>query len=143
MNKVLSFIFTAAFIVILYGIIILALRIMAKDVKNGGKKKKLKKAGLGFEVLSAGDNTTLKSGSVIPIDGVITLGRKETNTIILDDQYVSGNHAKIYERNGQYILEDLNSTNGTFVNKEPIKGKRYVEIGDQIKIGSLLFKIIG
>ena len=75
MNKVLSFIFTAVFIVILYIIIILALRVMYKDVKAGGRKKVLKSS-WGLEVVSSGDNSTLKTGSIIPIKGVITLGRR-------------------------------------------------------------------
>ena len=142
MNKVLSFIFTAVFIVILYIIIILALRVMYKDVKAGGRKKVLKSS-WGLEVVSSGDNSTLKTGSIIPIKGVITLGRREDNIIMLDDHYVSGHHAKIYTKNNQDILEDLNSTNGTVVNGENIKGRRYVQLGDEIKIGSLVFRVIG
>ncbi|WP_027632002.1 FHA domain-containing protein [Clostridium hydrogeniformans] len=143
MNKILTFAFTAIFIVILYSIIIFSLKIMAKDVRNGGKKKRLKKASLGLEVISSGENNTLKVGAVVPINGEITLGRRDDNSIILNDQYVSGYHAKIYLRNNQCIIEDLNSTNGTFINEEDIKGKRYVEEGDKIKIGSVEFKIIG
>ena len=62
---------------------------------------------------------------------------------MLDDHYVSGHHAKIYTKNNQYILEDLNSTNGTVVNGESIKGRLYVQLGDEIKIGSLIFRVIG
>ncbi|MEW8956756.1 FHA domain-containing protein [Clostridium sp.] len=143
MNKILSFAFTAIFIVILYSIIIFSLRIMAKDVRNGGKKKRLKKASLGLEVMSPGENNTLKAGAVIPINGEITIGRRNDNSIILSDQYVSGYHAKIYLRNNQCIIEDLRSTNGTFINGEDVRGKRYIEEGDKIKIGSVVFKIIG
>lgn len=142
MNKVLSFIFTAVFIVILYIIIILALRVMYKDVKAGGRKKVLKSS-LGLEVIEAGENSTLKNGAIIPIKGVLTMGRKEDNVIMLDDQYVSGHHAKVYVKNSQYILEDLNSTNGTVVNGTNVKGRLYIQIGDEIKIGSLKFRVIG
>ena len=142
MNKILSFIFTAVFIVILYIIIILALRVMYKDVKAGGRKKVLKSS-WGLEVVSSGDNSTLKTGSIVPIKGVLTLGRREDNVIVLDDHYVSGHHAKIYTKNNQYILEDLNSTNGTVVNGENINGRLYIQLGDEIKIGSLIFKVIG
>ncbi len=142
MNKVLSFIFTAVFIVILYIIIILALRVMYKDVKAGGRKKVLKSS-LGLEVIEAGENSTLKNGAIIPIKGVLTMGRKEDNVIMLDDQYVSGHHAKVYVKNSQYILEDLNSTNGTAVNGTSVKGRLYIQIGDEIKIGSLKFRVIG
>lgn len=143
MSKIMTFAFTIIFIVILYSIIILSLRIMAKDVKNGGRKKRLKKASLGIEVMDPGENQTLKKGAIIPITNEITMGRKDDNSIILNDQYVSGHHSKIYIRNEQCIVEDLNSTNGTFVNGDMINGRRYVEEGDKIRVGSVTFKIIG
>ncbi len=141
-NKLLGIVFSIIFIIILYVIIIYALKIMSKDVKNGGKKKILKKS-LGLEVIDAGENTSMKKGSIIPIRGVITLGRKEDNTFILSDQYVSGYHVKLYVKNENYILQDLNSTNGTIVNGERIKDKVYIQPGDEIQIGSLYFKVIG
>lgn len=143
MNKIMTFAFTAVFIVILYSIIILSLKIMAKDVKNGGRKKRLKKASLGIEVMDPGENQTLKKGAIIPIANEISIGRKEDNVIILNDQYVSGHHSRIYIKNDQCIVEDLNSTNGTFINGEIINARRYVEEGDKIRIGSVTFKIIG
>ena len=47
---------------------------------------------------------------------VITFGRKEDNDIILDNPAISGHHGKIFKEGDRYILEDLKSTNGTFVN---------------------------
>lgn len=141
-NKFFSIIFAIIFIVILYLIIIYALKIMYKDVQNGEKKKSIKKS-LGLEVLEAGENKNLKRGSVIPIRGIVSLGRKEDNTLILMDQYVSGHHVKIYAKNERYVVEDLSSTNGTVLNGERINGKMFIEPGDEIQIGSLVLVVIG
>ncbi|MDB6124346.1 MAG: hypothetical protein JWQ71_3339 [Pedosphaera sp.] len=51
----------------------------------------------------------------------ITIGRMEGNTIVIDDTSVSLLHAKITRKDGEFILKDLNSTNGTMVNGQPIK----------------------
>lgn len=143
--KLMSFVFTIVFIVIIYFIIFYALKIMYKDVKTGGKKKSsdANYSELGLEVLNPGDNENLKRGSVVPIRGVISLGRKEDNTIVLTDQYISGYHAKIFIKNRDCILEDLDSTNGTLLNGSRIYGRVKLEEEDEITMGSLTFKVIG
>lgn len=137
----LSPIFTLIIIAIVYMIIFTALRIMNKDIK-GGTKKKSKKKTAGLEIIEPGNSYNLKRGGVIPLQGLITIGRKEDNTFMLDDPYVSGKHARIYVKSGDYIIEDLGSTNGTLVNDDEIKGKNYLETGDIIKIGNTVFKFL-
>lgn len=129
-------------IAIIYVIIFMALRIMYKDVKSGDKKKVLKKA-YGLEVISAVEGSNLKKGSIIPINRVITLGRKDDNLVILNDPYASGYHAKVYPKNTEYFVEDLKSTNGTLLNDEYVEGKVPLEIGDEIRIGATKFRVIG
>jgi pSer/pThr/pTyr-binding forkhead associated (FHA) protein len=130
-----------AIIGVVYIIIVFALRIMYKDIKNGGKKK-VKKNPLGLEIINPGKNSNLKMGSVIPIQNGITIGRKEDNMVILNDEYVSSHHAKIY-KNIDYYLEDINSTNGTFLNSDKVTGKTILKKGDIIEIGTSEFKVIG
>jgi len=79
----------------------------------------------------------------VPIRGVISLGRKEDNTIVLTDQYISGYHAKIFIKNRDFILEDLESTNGTLLNGNRIYGRVKLQEEDEITMGSLTFKVIG
>ena len=141
-NRLFGLLFTIIFIIILYVIIFLALKIMYKDVKNGGRKKKLKKS-LGLEVEDPGENNSLKKGSVIPIRGPITIGRAVDNNVILSDQYVSGSHAKFYVKNDNYFLQDLKSTNGTMLNGVKVNGAIEVQVGDEIKIGTVTFRVIG
>lgn len=138
----LSWFFTIAIVVIIYIIIVVALMIMYRDIK-GAKNNKKTSLKLGFEVINPGVNNSLKEGSVIPITSGITIGRKQDNTLILSDEFVSGNHAKVFINDEECYLEDLNSTNGTYVNSERIKGKVLLEAEDEVKIGTVLFKLLG
>ena len=143
-TKAMAGIFGLFFIVILYVIIYYALKIMYKDVKNGGKKRRPSNSNkyYGLEVISAGDNLDLKGGSIIPIRSDLTIGRKDGNSIVLLDQHVPGNHAEIIVRNNKVYLEDLHSTNGTFLNGKRISGKVQLSNKDEITIGKSIFKIV-
>lgn len=141
---VLTKVFRFVIIGIVYMIIFLALRIMYKDIKGGGRKKITRSnKSFALEILEPGENLNLKKGGIIPISGEITIGRKDNNLLILDDKFVSGNHARIFIKNTDYMLEDLESTNGTKVNEERIEGKVVLRVGDEIEIGSVLLKVIG
>lgn len=158
--------FGVIFIIVLYSIILYALRIMYKDIKGGKRKttntiqknttqknttqktndstKKASGSSIrGLEVLTSMDEAKLKVGSVIPMATAITLGRKENNTVVLNDRFVSSYHAKIYLKNREYYLEDLQSTNGTYVNENKIEGNIRLNVNDIIRFGSTAFKVIG
>ena len=143
-SKIIGWIFGVVFIVILYVIIYYALKIMYRDVKNGGKKRRppVAKGNYGLEIINSGNSKDLKDGSIIPIRSDLTIGRKDDNSIVISDQHVSGNHAKIVVRNDSLFIEDLNSTNGTFFNGNKVNGKIKLSNRDEIKIGSTVFKIL-
>ena len=70
------------------------------------------------------------------------VGRDGSNDIVLKDDRVSGLHMKILYREGEYQVEDLDSTNGTYVNGERIKGSVTLKNEDLLKVGSTIFKFI-
>ena len=143
-SKLIAGVFGVVFIVILYVIIYYALKIMYRDVKNGGKKRRVPvaKGNYGLEIINSGNGKDLKDGSIIPIRSDLTIGRKDDNSIVISNQHVSGNHAKIILRNDTLFIEDLNSTNGTYLNEKKINGKIKLSNKDEIKIGSVVFKIL-
>lgn len=143
-SKITAVIFSVIFIIILYVIIYYALKIMYKDVKTGGRRRPQKsKRNYGLEVISSGDNFNIKEGSVIPIRDVVTIGRKEDNSIVIPDPHVSGNHARIIVKNNILFIEDLNSTNGVFVNNKRVENKTKLFGKDEITIGTVKFKVLG
>jgi len=143
-SKMIAGIFGLIFIVILYVIIYYALKIMYKDVKNGGKRRRPARANgnYGLEIINSGNGRDLKEGSIIPIRSDLSIGRKDNNSIILSDQHVSGNHAKIVVRNNGLFLEDLNSTNGTYLNGSKISSRIKLSNKDEIQVGTAVFKIL-
>ncbi|NLX09745.1 MAG: FHA domain-containing protein [Chloroflexi bacterium] len=67
--------------------------------------------------------------------GIITLGRDITNDIVINDPEVSRHHCRLTQGGGGYTLEDLGSTNGTFVNGQRLTGARPLSNGDTIGLG--------
>lgn len=68
------------------------------------------------------------------VGGGLTIGRAPDNDVLLDTPSVSGHHARIYAEGGAVILEDLESTNGTYVNGQPTS-RRVMRDGDVVMIG--------
>ena len=71
-----------------------------------------------------------------------TLGRRPYNDIVIDNLAVSGEHAVLQMTGGDVILEDLNSTNGTYINGKAVK-KQQLQNGDAIEIGKYKIKFVG
>lgn len=77
-----------------------------------------------------------RKGATWPIGEEISIGREETCTITLPgDGYVSGLHARVFVHDGQPMIEDLGSTNGTFHNGTKLVGTRLLHTGDRVQIG--------
>src|SRR5687768_18607122 len=64
----------------------------------------------------------------------VTIGRLPDNNIVIDNPAVSGRHARVYREGNHYVLEDLKSTNATFVNDKPIARHTLLE-GDSVLVG--------
>ncbi|AET70134.1 FHA domain-containing protein [Desulfosporosinus orientis DSM 765] len=92
-----------------------------------------------LEVLTGAENLT--RGSVFKVDGKgLRVGRGKHNDIVLPDHFASIDHAVFRLQKGQTILEDLGSTNGTWVNGEQIHSPVQMVAGDYVKIGSITFQ---
>jgi pSer/pThr/pTyr-binding forkhead associated (FHA) protein len=80
-------------------------------------------------------------GTVFPLDAVATLGRDVNNTIVVDDAFASTEHAVLSFRGRAWYLEDLDSTNGTYLNGAPIDGLASAAFGDEIQVGRVRFRL--
>lgn len=71
----------------------------------------------------------------------VTLGRAAGCSLTLDDNYASQLHARIFRRDGEVHVEDLGSTNGTYVNGAKVTGAMPIKRGDHVKVGSTVFEV--
>ncbi|GHD76628.1 MULTISPECIES: FHA domain-containing protein FhaB/FipA [Streptomyces] len=83
------------------------------------------------------------TGTTVALQGqTITLGRAHDSTIVLDDDYASSRHARIYpDRDGQWIVEDLGSTNGTYLDRSRLTTPTPVPLGAPIRIGKTVIEL--
>lgn len=140
MYNILSLVFKYIFIIIIYLFIFSIIRLIYLDIR-------------GIDVVHSGNNVYLKlinRKETLPyrikehysIGKDISLGRKSSNDIVIPDRYISKNHFKIVEDENEHYLEDLNSSNGTYVN-----GKKIIDIirlknGDRINVGKIEFLFV-
>lgn len=78
---------------------------------------------------------------LFPLTPMTSIGRASTNSVVLDDDYVSSEHALIMLRGQQWWLEDLNSRNGTLLNGVQLTESTVISAGDVIIIGNMQLKV--
>lgn len=105
---------------------------MSQQVRVHGQLRALKRL----------DDLLVENGEVHPMYAITTIGRAQTNTIVLENHFASGEHASLTLRDGQWWLEDRGSRNGTHLNDEKITIPTIVTEGDLISIGDDYFKIV-
>jgi FHA domain len=79
------------------------------------------------------------TGMIYDLDGDIVLGRGDHAEIRLEDPFASSRHARVYEQGNIVVIEDLGSTNGTYLNEELLESARPLHPGDRVRIGDSEF----
>lgn len=72
----------------------------------------------------------------------LTIGRAASCSITLDDTFASQQHARVSTQAGQYVVEDLGSTNGTYLNRQRVAAPVAVSAGDRIQIGNTVLELV-
>lgn len=81
-------------------------------------------------------------GTTLPLtETPITVGRAADNTVVLDDDYASSHHARLRPFDGGWVVEDLGSTNGTFLDKAKVVAPTPVPLGVPVKIGKTVLEL--
>ncbi|MCH8560931.1 FHA domain-containing protein [Nesterenkonia sp. LB17] len=82
------------------------------------------------------------AGTELPLGSAsIMMGRAQECTLVLDDDYASGKHARLFPQGSRWFLEDLGSTNGTWLGEEQLTRASTVEPGDRIRIGKTVLEL--
>ncbi|KAF5069832.1 FHA domain protein [anaerobic digester metagenome] len=135
--------FSVIFILTLYFFIFRALRLMKRDVDAADRQPLTPtQVQWALEVVESGADPKLRKGTVIPLRSGMTLGRKNDNSVVLHDPYVSYHHLRFFVHEGRYVIEDLDTTNGTKLNQHRLEQKTYLRVNDLITLGSTVLRVI-
>ena len=84
------------------------------------------------------------AGTSLPLRGAgVLVGRNPECALVLDDDYASGRHCRIYPGGDGWMVEDLGSTNGTYLGRERLTAPRPVEVGSSLRIGKTVIELRG
>ena len=108
----------------------------AKPVGDGTRRKRGQALGLKYI-----EPRELK-GERIDVDPAVVIGRSADCDVILNDNYLSSRHARLANDDGELTLEDLGSTNGSYVNQELVRGRVQLQRGDVVQLGGVLLEVV-
>lgn len=137
MYNIFSLIFKYIFIVIIYLFILSIIRLIYLDIK-GIDTRSLDNS-IYLKLINRKDSLPFKVREYYILEGEVFIGRDNENTITIKDPYISKMHLKIVEDEGNFYLEDLNSSNGTYLNGDKIMDVVELKNGDRIKVGQVEF----
>ncbi len=83
----------------------------------------------------------LRGTSIALADGPVTLGRADGSTLVLNDDYASSHHARLIPSDGRWVIEDMGSTNGTYLGRTKVTGPTPVPLGVPIRIGKTALEL--
>ncbi|MGI8683390.1 MAG: FHA domain-containing protein FhaB/FipA [Mycobacteriales bacterium] len=84
---------------------------------------------------------TLRGTSITLGDGPVTLGRANNSTLVLTDDYASNQHAQLVPSDGRWVVEDMGSTNGTYLDQAKVTEPTPVPLGVPIRIGKTALEL--
>lgn len=80
-------------------------------------------------------------GKTFELNGELVIGRSDKCHLMLDDPYVSQVHARLFPRGDAFLVEDMGSTNGTYLNRKRLTAPTELKRGDRIKIGKTVLEL--
>lgn len=125
------------FLALLYLFLFAVVRVLLRDLRASAKVR----GELGRLVVVASPRGEPVAGTTFALDAVATLGRDVNNSIVLDDPFASSEHAILTFRGRSWYVEDLGSTNGTFLNGSPVERLAPLGFGDEVQIGEIRLRL--
>lgn len=150
MNELTLTIVRLAFLGLLWAFVVFAIMVLRRDLRQPADARPVSarpqraprqpkpKAARGSKVKGTKLVVTEGelAGTVIPLDvNQVTIGRAPDSTIVIDDDYASSRHARIYPSEGTWVVEDLGSTNGTWLDRSRITAPTVLPVGVPLRVG--------
>jgi pSer/pThr/pTyr-binding forkhead associated (FHA) protein len=155
MNELTLTLIRVAFLAVLWLFVIAAIGVVRTDLLGGAstprrvrarqapapRPAKPPRGGRGAPRMLVVTAGALKGTSLDLAQQQITLGRANDATLVLNDDYASSRHARIFPQDGQWIVEDLGSTNGTYLDRQKVTRPTPVPLGVPIRIGKTVLEL--
>lgn len=130
------------FILLLYAFLFQIVLVIVRDLPKTSAQENDAEPDRAYLFVVDGGSEAIIPGQRFDLDQVTSIGRAPSNTIKLPDSFVSAEHSILAFRDGQWWLEDLGSTNGTYVNRRLVSSPTPVSFGDVIEIGKTRMKLL-
>lgn len=150
-----------AYLAVLWLFVLMAVGVIRTDLFGPKKKKKPRQRSRASErpaprrsasprpARSRRNEPTVLAISQGPLAGAtvdlgsqpILIGRAPDSTLVITDDYASGRHARVYPDNGRWFVEDLNSTNGTYLGQQKLNRPQPITVGQPIRIGKTVLEL--
>jgi pSer/pThr/pTyr-binding forkhead associated (FHA) protein len=146
------------FLILLWLFVLAAIRVLRADLRTADSRIVPRRRSQNRPVATPPRGIPHSGGQVVPTmlvvtagalagtrlrlgGGPILLGRAEDSTLVLDDDYASTRHARIVQQGQGYVVEDLGSTNGTYVDRTRVAAPTPVAPGVPIRIGRTVIEL--
>jgi pSer/pThr/pTyr-binding forkhead associated (FHA) protein len=126
------------FLLLLYLFLFGVARALIRDLRQAAREPGTETGRLVVVTSPSGEPA---AGASIRLDAITTLGRDVNNAIVVDDQFASAQHAVLTFRGRTWYVEDLGSTNGTFVNGVQVEGVSPLGYGDELQLGQVRMRL--
>ena len=126
------------FLLLIYLFLARVIRALLRDLRVAAREPEVRPGRL---VVLASPSGEPPAGHSFALDVVTPLGRDVNNAIVVDDPFASAEHAVLTFRGRSWYLEDLGSTNGTYINGRPVAGVAPIGFGDELQIGEVRMRL--
>jgi pSer/pThr/pTyr-binding forkhead associated (FHA) protein len=127
-----------AFLALIYLFLIGVVRVLIRDLRAASREPATE---LGRLIVLASPSGEPAVSAVFALDAVTTIGRDVNNAVVIEDPFASSEHCALTFRGRSWFVEDLGSTNGTFLNGNQVDGTAPMSYGDEIQVGEVRLRL--
>jgi pSer/pThr/pTyr-binding forkhead associated (FHA) protein len=135
--EVIILILRIAVVALLYLFLYRVLRAILRELRTASTADTVPASEYGYLVVLDPGQTGLQPGKRFPLNQINTIGRAMTNDIPLNDTFLSSSHAMLQWDGTNWVVEDVGSTNGTWIGGQRIAGPTAITYGDVIQLGRI------
>jgi pSer/pThr/pTyr-binding forkhead associated (FHA) protein len=139
--RVLLLVLQLGFVALLYLILMRFAGSLLRDLRNAEEAQLSSRSGIGRLSVLDSPADEPPAGTTIALGPINSIGRNVNNTIFVEDDFVSANHAMLTFRGRSWFVEDQGSTNGTYVNGHRIDRPVALSFGDELTFGRVRMRL--